>query len=427
MLAAVALFADYAGTVDLSNRTEVRGRHTENVDPDKSLDVVDVPTARIGLHDRRWDHGLGYSAVLVAPDAQAGLSPQLLQFGDVSTSWHDRRVRLTLSETGSYGESNPGYLLGGPPLPTAPVALPGPAGPGGVPVTGGAPVAAVVPPATIRTMSSRTGLASQVQLSRRWQATSLVEYQMGGGVDEASRATLPFVHGPRAEASATYAATRLDGVESRLSLQHGFTSTGPCSPILTNIPLGTICAPQTSSAVLTEGWRRRLGHSDTIALGAGASYGTVRLLAGDRPYTRLYPAFRASFDHSAPAPQAAAPDSHQAPRATSALHVEASVTPVVDQRTGVLDERGQASAGLTIPIDGLTLTGTFSGARSITSPFIEPVTILTGVLDAGYHVSRVLELGTGVRYIWQIQSGFPTIAGGAAFVAATLHAPQIRF
>src|SRR5437899_5093363 len=115
MMPSVVLLADYAGTVNLSNRVEVRGRHTDNANPDPSLDLVDVPRARIDLKGHHWEYSLGYSAMIVLANAQevaqrapaaqpsganqaagasipAGFSAEALQSGDVSASWHDRRV-----------------------------------------------------------------------------------------------------------------------------------------------------------------------------------------------------------------------------------------------------------------------------------------------------------------------------------------------
>jgi hypothetical protein len=410
----LAAGSGYAGTVEVSNRTEVRVRHTQDVQPDRSFDVVDAPTARLDLSDRVYNHTLGYTAYLVAPDVQTGLSPQVTQSADVGTAWHDRRVRISLAEFASYGLQNTAYLLGGPVV-SAPTAQGAPAVGPAAPAPVGVP-AQLTPPTTLRTGSSRTTLTATTQLSRRWVTTTLVEFAIAGGLDTASRQTLPLLRGPRGEASALYTLTRLDALETRLSVQRGTAGEGPCSPAIANVQLGATCEPVTDTAQLTEAWRRRLTRSSQITLAGGAAVGSVRLRSEDPFVDRVYPVFRSTFEHE-----------RVVSDIRTLVRVDALLAPTIDVRTGVLDERAQASITLTVPVRPVTFIGSFTGARSVTSPFVQPLKSLTGVFEAEYRVSAITSVGAGVRYVWQEQEGFPSIAGEAAFVQATFHAPQARF
>src|ERR1017187_5457894 len=117
MLHAACILADYAGTVEVANRTEVRGRSTQPAQPNfpsVSLDLADTPSLRLGLSDRRWKYTLGYSATALLADAElgAGAAPQVLQTATLAATWHDRHVELGLEEDGQYGLVNTGYLLG---------------------------------------------------------------------------------------------------------------------------------------------------------------------------------------------------------------------------------------------------------------------------------------------------------------------------
>ena len=118
LLAATVLLAA-AGTVDLSNRTEVRARDAQGQVPNPSLDLVDLPTARFALRDHTWDTTLDYSALAVLPDVQTTLQPQVVQFGDVGFHWHARHVRIGVVEYASYGEQNSAVLLGAAAAPAA--------------------------------------------------------------------------------------------------------------------------------------------------------------------------------------------------------------------------------------------------------------------------------------------------------------------
>jgi hypothetical protein len=408
-------FAEYVGTVDVSNRTEVRVRHTQDVVPDKSFDVVDAPTARVELEDRVWSHTLGYTALAAAPDVQAGLSPQLIQSADLGTAWHDRRVRIGVAEYAMYGELNTGFLLGGPPTSAPTPAATPPPGPA-APPPAGPTTPTLAAPTTLRMGSSRTVLATALTLSRRWTATTAVEYVMAGGVDTASQANLPLLRGPRGEATATYAATRLDGLETRASVQRGTTTEGLCSPAIADVPVGATCAPVTDTGQITEAWQRRLTRDSQATLGAGAAWTAVRIRPEDRFVDRLFPVVRASFEHA-----------RVVQDIRTIVRLDALLAPTIDVRTGVLDQRAQGSVALTLPFHEVTLSGSFSAARSVSSPFVRPLTALTGVLETAYHFSRVSEIGGGVRYALLEQEGLPRIAGGAAFLQATFHAPRTRF
>ena len=289
----------------------------------------------------------------------------------------------------------------------------GPAAP--TPVGPAAP-AVLTQPATLRTGSSRTALTASTQMTRHLTTTSTVDYSVGGGVDEASRAALPIIRGPRGELSATYSLTRLDGLETRIAAQHTTASSGTCSPLLVNVPAGATCATTGDTAQISEAWLRRLTRTSTATLAGGASLGHVRLRPEDPFITHVYPVIRASFTH-----ERVVEDLH------TFLRVDAQLAPLIDVRTGIVDQRAQGSILLSIPIQRVTLAGSFSGTRSVSSPYVQPVTGLQGVFEVAYRVDRHVSLGAGGRYAWQVQTGQPSISASAAFVQATFRASQLHF
>lgn len=414
--AALLLYADYAGTLDVSNRTEVRVRHTDGAAPDPSLDLVDTPIARLSVAAHQWEYTLGYSAVAVAPDVEAQVLPQLSQYGDVGASWHDRRVRIDVTEAASYGAQNPGLLLTLPAAATAnaPTTPPGPTAPPATSLPPGAQ--ALAAPATIFFGRSTTTLATRLTLSRRWFASTSLAYTLGGGLDAASRAALPFVGGPRAEALASYSLTRGDVLDSRAAAQHGTATASPCSAAISGVTAADTCSPLAESVQLTESWRRQLTRSTQAWLGGGASVVHVRLRPTDPNVDRVYPVALTGFLHE-----------HEVNGIRTLIRFDAQVSPLLDARTGVLDERATGTLSVTLPFRRLALLTALAGTRSIASPFVRPVKVVQGTAEAEYRVSPLLTLGVGGRYAWQEQAGIGEFAGGLVFAQATFHAPQLKF
>jgi hypothetical protein len=276
-------------------------------------------------------------------------------------------------------------------------------------------------PVTLLYGSSRTVLASQFVLSRRWAGTASIEYSMMGGVDAASQAYLPFVHGPRADATATYALTETDTLQTRASGLESSSTSAPCSPAAIGVKAGSTCDPTAQEAILTEIWQHRLTRSWTSALGAGLSYVRLRLtdLApyAAEPYsTFVYPVGSASIE------RATGPLENR-----NVIRLEALVTPVLDVRIGLLDERGQATLDVSQQFRKTKVTSRVTATRSIDSQLMQPVTGFGASLDTEVQVSTVVSIGGGIRYAWQEQDNLGTLSGGYVFASVTFRAPEIHF
>jgi hypothetical protein len=410
--AAVHLFADVSGTIDLSNRTEVRGRDTSPVGqgtPNPSLDLVDTASARLAMTNRRWAYNFDYSAMAMSLDAEQAITPQLLQTADASVAWHDRRVTLGFGEYAGFGQLDFGQTG---PLVTTPTASTGtPLPPAGV---------QVVAPGLVEYGSSRSVLRAVDRLARRWTLTLSVEYAVQGGIDGQSQAVLPLVRGPRGDGLLAYALSRRDALETRVMVQRSDTSTGICSPfivpgVLTNP--AQPCDPQGQIGEVTEGWRRALSRTTTVSIGAGVSVAQVRFQdAQDGFDTVVFPTATASAQYL-----------RRVEDNTRVVRFDFAAAPFVDLRTGLVDERAQALGTLEFPTHKVLYSGILGASRSIASPFLQPLTSLQATAEAEYRVSRVVGVGGGVRYFWQEQTGFPTFSLATIFAQITLRAPQQRF
>jgi hypothetical protein len=409
------VLADYYGTFDLSNRTEVRGRYTQvtgaaagSPTPNPSLDLVDIAATQLRARSRVSELSLAYSVLGVLGDVEVGAVPQAIQSADARATWHDRRVRLDLGESAQYGVQNSAFLL----------AAPAPATPGGAmpPASATPGVQLLAPPGSIDFGGSRTSLGSELRVTRRWLGSLRVEYGVQGGLGASSQALLPLVRGPRAEAGADFRASRIDSLATRASVLRSDTSTAPCYPALLGVTAGDTCAPTAEAGELREVWRHNLTREDTATATAGASYVHARLRPADSFRDVVYPLAVIGFEHAT-----------GRETARSVFRAEGQIAPVVDLRTGAIDERAQTTVSLTAPLRSVLLSGTLAAARSLDSPFIQPVTVVQAACEAEYRVDRYIGVGGGLRYAWQHQDPIGTFSGALAFVQITVRAAEVRF
>jgi hypothetical protein len=423
MIAILALAADIAATLDLSDRTEVRARSLQQggtvsgSGPGLSPLGVDVATLgdlRLRATDRRWDYSVAYSVSLIAPDIELGLTPQVLQLASVSATWHDRFVRIGVREDATYGLENSAYLV--------PTQLPAQT------TTPGAPppsLQAAPAPQTITLGSSRTTLTSGLMFDRRTRASASVEYVLSGGLDTASQAQLPFQTGPRASADFTYAVSRSDTVITAVTAQQSDFSVSACPPPAgpaASISLGgfsasTTCQLSDRIGQVTEGYRHKLSRSAGVSASAGAAVAAVRLHPQDTFGNSFYPIGEASF-------------TDVLTRAGDTVTLFARYWPAVDIRTGLVLSSLQVESTLQEHITRLLALRFATGvAQSIPTDQPAAATILHGDVGVEYQAdrSRWLALSLGERMYWQNQNGLGSFLSAFGYVAVTVRERTLHF
>jgi len=419
------LLADCAGTLEVSNRIELRGRETENPPaaagtsaaaslPNPGVDLLDVPTVHLELKQHSWDTTMGYTAFAIIPDLETGQPiPQILQTASIGEVWHDRTIRIGIFESGQYGGENSAYLSS----PSSPVTSASLTPGAPAPVTGTPGVQALANPATLHFGSSRTDLTSQVTVSRRWVETNLIEYAVQGGTDAASRAILPVVYGPRAEATVRYSASRIDAAETSVSGAHSDSTSGACFPALINpLPAGSICEPTGDTLQATETWRHHFTRQSEAWLGAGPAVVAARLRPSSAYEDAVYPAVLAGFQYK-----------RSVEHVRTVLRFDAQIAPLVDVRSGIVDDRAQGILTLQVPLRDVNVLGGLSATRSVASLLSQPVSAVRGSVEVEVKLDPELSVGAGVRYAWQEQTGFGAFSSGLAFIQATFHGTDIRF
>jgi hypothetical protein len=411
--ALIHLFADAAGTIDLSDRTEVRGRSSQGVLPNPALDVANTATGQVNLTDRLWTFNLGYSASLLEADVAPAPAFMVMQFGNLGATWADRTVKLSIAEYGTYGLLN--SATNGPLATLQPTAMQTQA-----PTAPPQGVQLLAAPAIIRFGASRTVLTATDRLGRRETFSAIVEYAMQGGLDPSSQAVLPFTQGPRFTADLAEALSGRHTLDVRLSLQHAETSAAPCSALIPpNLiaQLSLPCAPVTSIERGEATWGYRLSRQTDVSAGAGVAAVQVRLQDAQPGVDgALFPVGSASIVHVEPIG-----------RMATTFRIDLAVGPFLNYLTGTVDERAQGTGSVLVPTHDVTYSGSFGATQSLTSTFVEPLTSLQIALGAEYAASRLVGLGGGFRYAWQQEQTVGTFSVATIYVALTLHPRQITF
>jgi hypothetical protein len=407
MIAAAVLAADIAGTLELGDTSEVRVRSTPALGssgvtapgtaPARGIDFFTRPDVHLTATDRRWDYSVLYAASFIAPDLEAGFTPQLLQLGSVRLGWHDRTVSLGVQQDGTYGIENSAYLV--------PTTTPTPGQPT-------APQAAAAASA-ITYGYSRSTLTTGVKFERRTLGTATVEYLVSGGLDTPSQIVMPQLHGPRATASVDHTLAPTDHLITGVSAQQADFAPGPC--INTTDPPGSTCQMTDQLAQLTEALRHRLSRSETFSGSLGVAASAVRYHP-DAPFVLgVFPvvdtSYTRTFDRG------------------GTLALFARVAPYLDIITGSVLSTAQGEVRLIYPV-GPQLTLHLAASASQGLPVSDPAAVMAarGELGMNYLVSKRVDVSFGERWLWQENQGaLGSLATAYGYLAVTVRERTLHF
>jgi hypothetical protein len=411
MFAAAVLAADLSTTLDLSARSEVRLRSTQSpgVTTPLGVDLLEQPVARVLASDRRWNLTLGYSAQLLLPDVEMGLAPLVLQTGTVGAAWHDRRLRLSITEDAVYGLQNTAYLLSTQPTQGTQPAQPAPGQPPAVTTL------STAAPATFLFGSTRTYGSASYRFDRSTTLTVGAEYFLSGGLDAASQATLPEQTGERALATFEHVVTRSDTLVTALNAQRADFTLTPCIPPGGQlIDPSILCQPSDQVAQGIERLRHALSRSETVTLGAGAAVSAIREHADVAYHVAYYPVADAVYVR-------------QLDSAGSSVSVTARLAPYIDPRTGVVLNALIGDLSLVDRLSGpLTLNASVGGSQNLPAGDPAAASIARGDVSFDYRLNRYLLLTVGERAFWQTTNGLGSFATALGYVAVTVREPTLH-
>jgi hypothetical protein len=398
MIPALLLAADLR-TLHLSATTEARLRVTNGLPP--GYDWTVGAGAGVEVRGRAWQLDATYTPFVQFADLeQPPHSPFYYQTAIATVAWHNRFVRLALAETGSLGTRNTTDFV-------VQQGLPGMA----------QTYSNLAAPKTITYAQSLTTLSVEYNPTRRWRFGAQASYSLYGGLGADARRYIAFQYGPLASAVVSYRITHQDGVFVRADGAQTTSLRGPC--LVPTNPPQLSCEPDNIIANGIVGWQHTFSTTSEAAIGAGIGVSRARLQPTLPHDTTYYPEATATYEYHV---------ARTHDRRT--VRLDASVGPIVDLRSGTVDDRVQATGTMTWSSDPITLSEVFGAARSLGSAQERPSSLLFATSRVDYRLGKNAMLTGAVGYLWQDQEG---VGGGVvassvlASVGATVFTSPTRF
>jgi hypothetical protein len=407
MLPPFVLAAGYAGTLELSETSEVRGRVNSNP-VDVGVDFLEQPQLRTRVTDRRWDFDFTYTPSLTLPDLQSRLDPQFFQTGTTGIAWHDRILRVGFTESVTHGTFNSAFLTSLTPAASS---------------TAGGTASAVLQPAArpgnITTLTTNTAAAVSIRIDRRSSLFLDGAFTRSGGLDERSQQSIPEQRAVSADGAFSLALSRRDrALTSARGLGTDFGLTACTAPTTQAATPTNQCMPQARLIQAGQAIEHSIGRATALGVSAGLSISWSRQEHAD-PYRIV------------PYPNAGAYLRHRfGERGTSALVLDAQVAPAVDAVSGQVSQRVQGQLTLTEPLDSQTTLRVFGSALQ-TIPGTDPpdITLVGGGAEVAELVSRrLLQVAVGGRGAWQNGSVLVgSFFSALLYLDVTVFAPTLRY
>lgn len=383
MLGALPIPADIAGTIGLSDRTEVRVRFQGSTPVAAALDLDTAPEARLMLATSRMRYTLAYAPRLTLWDATGvGRQPTVLQGGAARIEWHGRDARLTLDQSASYGGVSFAAFSTTPSADGTPPRLD-----------------ALPPPTIIQYASSTTTLSSHLT-QRRWTLDSSAGYQLGGGADADARKIMPLERGPLGDLTIDRLVSRQDHALTRLFASESAFSSGP-------------------EAILAEadlGWRHSWSRVTETRLTAGVSEARVRATATGPHTFETHPVAEVVVEQRRPLAEGRVD-----------VRLGARLGPVVNRLLGLVDERIEGTLGAIHAYHRFATHASLSLSQSVPVSGVNAFTLLSAEIGGAHRTTDAVSFDTGVRALWQRQEATgATFLQGTVFIGVTLRAPPTR-
>lgn len=365
MIAGWLTLAALAGTLEVSDRSELRLRYPGVQPGAASIDVETDPDALLTLASHTSTLRIEYAPQLVAWDLNiVGLQPSYLNRGTARGEWRARHLTLSLSETAAYGAQSFASLALAP-------------GPEGAPSR----VDVFPTPGTFLYEASLTTLDARWNLPR-WTLTASVAYQLAGGVTPRDRETLPFQSGPLGTLAGDYSLSRVDHLLTSASGSYASFSTGVDGAIV-----------QVDEA-WRHGWSRL---TSTLARLGVAEAGTRGISPSDTPEVPpgplqldTYPVAEGLIEHDV-----------SGRRDAGDILLDAKLGPTLNPLIGLVDERIQGTLAGHYLRGRVGLRAQVTLSESVPPAQLEAVRIFYQETAASYQLSQAVSVEVGTRTLWQ--------------------------
>jgi hypothetical protein len=377
------LAAPYRGSLELADRTEVRGGYF-GFPNDPALNAETVPSATFGIDDRRVGFTLGYAPRLGLVDLQDGVNPSLLNSGFAEATWQTRSLRLAVDEYATYGSLNYSALR----LPSASPAF----------------VLQVNPllRQTILYEASSTALTAVVVPKRRWSLRLALSYSLSGGADDAARLVLPLQKGPRFDTLLEYSLSRRETLAARALVEQSSITPGYDYAFLGG----------------SFGYRRHF----TRLLEAEVAGGVTETRS------KLPPPLTAGTFYSTYGTIAALVRYRLPTRERIELRLASQLAPAINRISSLLTQQIQGTFGAVM--NRRTWTADVEGgfAQTVGASDIGAFSLLLAQTKFAYRASKMVDLEAGLQGSWQkVGAGNVPSVQKLAFVAVTVHGSPLHF
>jgi hypothetical protein len=442
LLAGALLLAQYAGTLDLGQTSRLDARAAQPLPqiatpPSEIALAADASlavSARLRVSDRRWDWLLSYSPSFGVTDLELSpAAPVLSNAGTLGVVWHDRSVRLSLSESGSIARETIANLYATPVAgQTAPGSTTTPPGgtttpPGGTTMQPGGtttqPSTAVgqngttnttaVPTQSFWYMSSNTTGSLSVRASPRLLFSLFGGFSLSGNLENTTQINqiYPEQYGPSASATMFYTSSLRDTFVTSASGQNTTTLNPVCvTPTAGTLPTGTTattCGRQDVPLIsLQQSARHALSDAASIGGSVGLS-GTIYQLNTGSAWGIL-PTFGINFL------QRLSRDLHD-PRGAnegSSFRAAVELDPTINVFTGAPSSRLQVTSTFTNRLSSLFVFAyNIAATKTVDFPHADqsPLTLISGAVDLRIRVSKLIALSLGIQAFWQDQLNVGTL------------------
>jgi hypothetical protein len=406
MIAGWLTLAALAGTLEVSDRSELRLRYPGIQPGAASFDVETDPDALLTLASHTTTLRLEYAPQLVAWDLNiVGLEPSYLNRGTARAEWRARHLTLSLTEMAAYGSQS-----------FASLAL--------TPGADGAPARVDVFPAprTFLYEASLTTLDARWNLPR-WTLTASAGFQLAGGVTAQDRETLPYQSGPLGTLAGDYSLTRTDHLITSASGSYASFSTGVDGAIV-----------QVDEA-WRHGWSRLT--STLVRVGA-AETGTRGISPSDTLESPAAP-FQLATD---PVAEGLIEHDFSGRRDAGDILFDAKLGPTLNPLIGLVDERIQGTLAGHYLHGRLGLRAQITLSESVPPTRLSAVRIFYQETAASYRLCQAVSVEVGTRTLWQDPTASAAVLAGApanalyvpvpflqevVFLGLTLRADPVKF
>jgi hypothetical protein len=359
------------------------------------LDLETIPAAVVDLSGRRSSYTIGYGPRLALTDVNLDSHTfVVMNNGRFSASYWTKRVRWTLTLTGSIGRQNiaglgvtipltgvvtPEGLAQGAQSGNAPAPAPTPMG-APPPQPQQTTVSVYLPPSyPLYFGSFRGSLSVSNTFSRRWTGSLTGFYQMAGGLDfdYFSQLAYPPSRGGGGEANATYTMSRRDALVSRLY--------GEYIDVF-------LARNQFVTGTFTESLRHSFSARTTGTLGAGVSI-VVRDLVNRRALSgAVVGAGEASITHASPLSE----------RGDLTLRAAVNVGQGYNPFLANVQWLGAGTLSAVWARDPVSVGVSGSAGTSLPPSDSDAARVATGAVTFGYLLAEPVVLQTGVRTYAQL-------------------------